>query len=1575
MPDGPKKTSVLDLVQELEALPEAQRSRRLDEVVERLGLNEDQRRRIEECLGCESNVEAGQFLERPPAPLWDGRGSDAPSDALEVGPGPAGDEPAPHVPGYEVQRRIGVGGMGTVWRAVQLGTRRPVALKLMNGAFAASDRVRARFDREVQITARLEHPNVARVFDSGVHRGAYYYAMELVEPALPLDRYAEQQGLSRRRVLELMLRVCRAVAHAHENGVIHRDLKPANILVGADGQPKVLDFGLAKALAEGSIELTVSGEGDLAGTPAYMSPEQAAGGSRLDTRSDVYSLGVILYRLLIGKSPHELSGSRLELLRRISEQDVTVHRAAALGKELEAVLLKALARDKGRRYATAAELAADLDRLLKGEPITARPPTLAYLTRKRLRRHWAPVSLTTAAAALLVGVGVWSYARESRQRQLAEANLRESRVAQGESLIAQGDALAQLGQWREARQRYEEAHPLLALGGSTFLSDLALWNANRVSPTPLLDLQLVARAADPAAVVPPVTDVAFLPGGREFVAAAEDGTVRVLDTLTGRTVRTFSGNAGPVTRLAVSPDGRLVACAARDPSIKWGFGYEDPDGPVTLWNVQNGSKAGEIRGFSGQPLSVAFSPDGRQLLVGSSRLPDNVVLFDVGTNRRVGTLVGHDDGVTAVAFAPDGRAAFTGGGSRTGQIGKMLDTTVRRWDVAGRQQVWAVPGDSRGRVVDDMAISEDGGQIATAHTDDVVLVRDAETGMDVKTFPSKGGARGVAFSPNGRYVAVAQTKGPVRVWSVRHGGEGGGPQEVRPFAGHAGAATTVRFSADGRSVVSGGEDGAVRLWPVFTGSRAPGARTGEFGCVAVSPDSRLAMATERGPVARYVVWDVATGKRVASEEARGELATNAAFGADGRSVLVANESRGVHLWDLSRPGRPRRLDLGGGRSAYSVAVSADGRFAAAAVEEGYKEIREVVVLDLASGGVRHSLQLPPATGPVHVVFSPDASVLITTQEEGGVVSIWETATGRLRHTQKFGWALRTAVSPDGTMLACAGERLWIVETSTGRLVRTLADNSRRLLATSFTPDGRYVLAGGDEGHALIWDARSGRPLTNWSVLPADGRTADFAWSGDGRCLLVAAADGWLLKRLQWWDLSEPSAHRQFSVELAVARRALDSDPNDARALRTFGRWYMNRGRWAEAATLLEQGRAGGAEVHATELARAHWLAQNWAEARRELAAARAAATAAAPTSEDSPHLESLGRAFDHDRAARRDSPADDGEVEWLLTRMNEATSKEQWRQLLADVREVDPLRAAQCHTDIDYMMLSMNDPTYQRHRLAAAEEALKRVAELPASRAGSPRGLALKRWAHNLATDMCFSLGRLDESNAHYDAAVGVLQQEAAAAPEGAEDESWIDYFRRWQNFGNAHWIWHRQPGGSEAREQSGVAPPGTRYLRGEFVLAAAPAEAVRGASLWITADERFVAHLNGEKIGETDDYENSWLCVQRIDVARHLKPGRNVLAVKAVTGEIGAGAGDPEKNRAGVLARLLVEADDGPAVAVVTDAQWRTSDSPATGWEQLDFDDSSWTAAVELAPADGGPWKRVRDGWLLMNAHFMADE
>jgi alpha-galactosidase len=323
---------------------------------------------------------------------------------------------APNIAGYQIVGRLGQGAMGIVWEAVQLGARRRVALKLLSQASLGSERRRTRFVREVELAASLEHPNIARVYDSGLDKGVYYYAMELVKGP-SLDEYVRQKKLNLRQILALMNLVCQAMQYAHERGVVHRDLKPSNILIDKRGQPRILDFGLAKQL-ENEDGLAMSVDGDVTGTPMYMSPEQAGGNvDKIDARTDVYTIGIIAFGLLTGENPHELTGSYIQVLRRIAEEDVRRPRAVADGihPDLEVILLKALAHEPAERYPSAGALGDDIRRFLEGEPITARPATFFYVARKKLCKHrW------TALAAALVALLLIATVYLAHQRILAE---------------------------------------------------------------------------------------------------------------------------------------------------------------------------------------------------------------------------------------------------------------------------------------------------------------------------------------------------------------------------------------------------------------------------------------------------------------------------------------------------------------------------------------------------------------------------------------------------------------------------------------------------------------------------------------------------------------------------------------------------------------------------------------------------------------------------------------------------------------------------------------------------------------------------------------------------------------------------------------------------------------------------------------------------------------------------------------------------------------------------------------------------------------------------------------------------
>jgi serine/threonine protein kinase len=353
-------------------------------------------------------------------------------------PSPRPSPQVPQIPGYHVLEQLGHGGMGVVWRAEQLSTHRIVALKLMSMGAIGSPKDYSRFEREVELAASLEHDNIARVYDSGQHQGIYFYAMELIGGDA-LDNFVHQMGLTERGILALHRQVCLAVQAAHQRGIIHRDLKPSNIMVTRAGTPKLLDFGLAK-LIESSGAKNVSIDGEVMGTVVYMAPEQARGEvDKLDTRSDVYALGAILFELLTGKLPHDPEGSLFVRLQRIGSEPA--RRPRAVGKsidaELEAVLLKALAHEPNDRYATAGEFGEDLRRYLASEPLLARQHTTFYLLKQSIKRYrWRLSALAAALLVVIVATASYIYYITDAHRQIKSALFSEEKHRQRSDLNA-----------------------------------------------------------------------------------------------------------------------------------------------------------------------------------------------------------------------------------------------------------------------------------------------------------------------------------------------------------------------------------------------------------------------------------------------------------------------------------------------------------------------------------------------------------------------------------------------------------------------------------------------------------------------------------------------------------------------------------------------------------------------------------------------------------------------------------------------------------------------------------------------------------------------------------------------------------------------------------------------------------------------------------------------------------------------------------------------------------------------------------------------------------------------------------
>ncbi|HJZ90628.1 MAG TPA: serine/threonine-protein kinase, partial [Gemmataceae bacterium] len=531
------------------------------------------RQRLEALIA--AHFQAGSFLDRPAealaaaAPLAPGHD---PSDAQEPGSviGP-----------YTLVEKVGEGGMGAVYVADQsTPVKRRVALKVIKPGMDTREVV-ARFEAERQALALMDHPNIAAVFDAGTtDQGRPYFVMELVH-GVPITEYCDQARLPADRRLRLFVQLCRAVQHAHQKGVIHRDLKPSNVLVTVlDGEPlpKVIDFGIAKAVHQPLTEKTAQTRlAQLVGTPMYMSPEQAElSGLDVDTRADVYGLGVLLYELLTGTTPFDqetLLRAGFDEMRRVIREDepprpservstlaaparTTVSARRGLDQrrlsrllrgDLDWVVMKALEKDRDRRYEGAGAFAADVERYLAGRPVVARPPSTGYRVRKFVQRNKAAMAMAAVLlAAVLAVAGTVGWTAHARSAERAEAARRAG------EFLDDADRLEQAGRWGEALALVERAEAVLGGNGDAGLRDrvrerkrvlalvlrteairlemVSIWDQDRV-----LDLedQLLAQAfreygLDVEALAPAEV-AARLPDGaaRGAVVAALDDWARV----------------------------------------------------------------------------------------------------------------------------------------------------------------------------------------------------------------------------------------------------------------------------------------------------------------------------------------------------------------------------------------------------------------------------------------------------------------------------------------------------------------------------------------------------------------------------------------------------------------------------------------------------------------------------------------------------------------------------------------------------------------------------------------------------------------------------------------------------------------------------------------------------------------------------------------------------------------------------------------------------------------------------------------------------------------------------------------
>lgn len=953
---------------------------------------------------------------------------------------------------YRLIEKIGEGGMGVVWRAQQLeDVKREVALKVIRAGVGDKTTI-SRFEGERQAIAMMDHPNIARILDAGsTEDGRPYFVMELVG-GVPLAEYCEQKQLRVADRLKLMIPVCRAIQHAHQKGIIHRDLKHSNVIVmESDGKaiPKVIDFGLAKAL-EHRMRLTdetvYTEAGRVVGTVYYMSPEQASETPvDIDTRSDIYSLGVMVYKLLTGDTPLDRetaeSISFIEALAIIRDRDPilpsqvlrkqsdthSVIKDGSMERDLDWIVMKALEKDRRDRYETVDAFALDLQRYLNDEVVSARPTTGLYAVRKFIRRNRGLVAtLSTITLLLLSGIIATTmtarWAMTERDNAQETTRIREVELYSMRLNSAYSDW--KLGLCESAWQK---------MG---LLSDCSGWEIDFLrSEFSSGEKVLFGHHCW-------INSIDVSPDGKWIATGAQDYTVKVWSVKTQQLAHSFLFD-DQVSDVCFSPDSKLIAATCRDNEIK-------------ICSVAPFAKSKTFGPYKEDPSTVAFSTDGKFLIAGSDHIDSEIATsgrdvteslvpklrsIRVDDGRIVHEVEEHSMKISSVCCGP-GNVIATG----------SEDHEVCVWELSDR------------------------GQLELKHT----------------LSNHYAGVTSVAFSPSGELLASSSLDNSVLLWDVESF------SVVRAISGHDEAVNNVRFDSTGERIVTASSDGTARVWGI-DGSEIRTCQ-GHFDPVkdaAFIPGSESIATASLDTTAR--IWATDRSTNTVSGEIFDDTVWSADFSPDGNLVAACGDDNSLRFSDPKTGamlGKPIKHD----ESILTLSFSPDGKHVAYAGMEGIIRILDVESRNIVAELEQHKDYI------WSIDYSPDGTRLISGSADNTVI-VWDTTNWSVfeKLNGHNGEVTGVRYSHDGKQIVTAGHdkivRLWNAETL--KLVHEFTGHKNTIWRAIFSHDDSRLASCSSGGKIIVWDIAKRKRIQDLDGHQNEVAGIAFTPAGDR---LISASD-------------------------------------------------------------------------------------------------------------------------------------------------------------------------------------------------------------------------------------------------------------------------------------------------------------------------------------------------------------------------------------------------------------------------------------------------------------------------------------